>query len=298
MGMSADDWNRKVDRFDVEKMAAQLSSVGAGYFIFTFGQNSGHYCAPNLTYDGIVDREESRLAKRDLFGELADALAATDVRMMGYSPSHAPAFDRFAVERLRCTPKWDASHWQLKPGTYVADDEVDERLTQFQRNWESVLGEWSRRYGSNLHGWWIDGCYYADRMYRNPEGPGFHSLADALRSGNADSIVAFNPGVKTPIVRHSEYEDYTAGEVAHNLPVGRYTSSGYQLPQPHVDGAQYHVLTYLGRTWSRGEPRFNAELARGYTSFTNAGGGVITWDVPTDDTGRIPDAFLTILETL
>lgn len=41
----------------------------------------------------------------------------------------------------------------------------------------------------------------------------FASLAAALRAGNPNSSVAFNPGVFPRIVSITPYEDYSAGEI-------------------------------------------------------------------------------------
>lgn len=41
------------DAFDVEGLARQLQTVVAPCFFITIGQGSGHYCAPNATYDRI-----------------------------------------------------------------------------------------------------------------------------------------------------------------------------------------------------------------------------------------------------
>src|SRR4051812_35505213 len=51
---SVDWWNDLIDQFDVERLAGELESVGAGYLILTIGQNSGFYLAPNATYDRYV----------------------------------------------------------------------------------------------------------------------------------------------------------------------------------------------------------------------------------------------------
>ena len=51
--MTSAEWNAQVDAFDVKGLADQLQSVHAPYFFITIGQNSGHYLAPNTTYDDI-----------------------------------------------------------------------------------------------------------------------------------------------------------------------------------------------------------------------------------------------------
>lgn len=310
--LTADDWNRQVDGCDVRGLAAQLAAVGARYLLFTLGQNTGFFCSPNATYDGLVPNNPSKLSQRDLIADLYGALEPEGIRLLVYLPSHAPAEDRVAVEGLRCTPSWDASAWQLRPGRYVADPPVDERLSEFQGYWEAIIREWSERWGKHVHGWWIDGCYHADRMYRAPDGPNFRTFAEAMKAGNPDSLVAFNPGVKVPIICYSEYEDYTAGEVANSLPVTMdpYWNKPHRPAQywgmplgRYVDGAQLHVLTFQGQYWCGGhEPRFSDEMLRGYTQHVNAAEGVITWDVPIGKgdgrNGLLPEAFVQQLRVL
>ncbi|MFA7345525.1 MAG: hypothetical protein WC003_14590 [Terrimicrobiaceae bacterium] len=281
--VTADEWNKRVEGFDLPRFVRQIQDVGAGYLIFTLGQSSGFFCSPNATYDGIVGENPSRLSRRDLMGELAEALAPTGIRLIAYLPAHAPGFHPRAVEALRCTPPWDASLWH---GSYVSAQPADERLSDFQRNWESVIREWSLRWGRNVHGWWIDGCYYPDQMYRHTGTPNFRSFADALKTGNPESVVAFNPGVLVPIISHTEFEDYTAGEA--NVLVTPNKFHGFQR---FIDGAQFHVLSFLGDFWCVGEPRYPDHLVVEYTRYINGFDGAVTWDVPILPDGRIPDVF-------
>ena len=95
--------------------------------------------------------------------------------------------------------------------------------------------------------------------------------------------MAFNPGVKVPVICHSEHEDYTAGEISEAFPT---------CPGRWLDGAQYHVLSYLGENWCRGLPRFPDSFVAGYTQHVRERGGVVTWDVPITPEGRIPQPFI------
>ena len=163
-----------------------------------------------------------------------------------------------------------------------------------------------------MWGWWIDGCYFADRMYRSADPPNFRSFAEAMKAGNPKSIVAFNPGVKVPVVCYSEYEDYTAGEIADAFPV--VMDSHWNRPdkpakywgmpmQRFVNGAQYHILTFMGCYWCGGKaPRFSDELAVGFTKHINSFGGVVSWDVPIGKAGKknglIPEPFVRQLKSL
>ena len=274
--LSAEEWNRWVDVFDAKGLAEQLASVGAPYLFITIGQNSGHYLAPNATYDRYVGIQPSKCARRDLVSELYDCLHPRGIELLVYLPSGAPACDPVAVERLGWENGFD-SGWRR----------TGKRLTDFQRQWEDIVRDWSNRWGPKVRGWWIDGCYFADEMYRHDDEPNFRSLAAALKAGNPDAIVAFNPGVVIPPVCHTEYEDYTAGEVDRALPectgawVGR---NGHK--------ARYHVLSYLGESWCKGAPRFPDEMVVGYTKHIMSKGGVMTWDVPIERSGLIPQVYL------
>ena len=247
--LSAEDWNKQVDKFDVEGLAQQLKSVGTSYYFITIGQNSGHYCSPNETYDSFVGIKPSKCSKRDLISDIYDAIAPAGIKLMVYLPSGAPAADPVAMGKLGW--KWgyegDWPSWGNK--------RTGERLAEFQEKWEAVIREWSLRWVDKVSGWWIDGCYFADEMYRHPDPPNFESFAAALKAGNPDSIVAFNPGVLVPVISMTEHENYTAGEISDAFPV---------CPGRWINGVQCHILSYLGARWGGGEPRFVDEFVVGY----------------------------------
>jgi hypothetical protein len=289
--VSVDDWNRRIDGFDVPALADQLEEIGAGYYYITLGQNSGFYLSPNPTYDAIVVHSPSHCSQRDLVADLIAELAPRGVRVMVYFTSGAPALDRQAIEALKCTPPWDANLLGFHPELYTAVPGVDERMSEFQRMWESVIRDWSLRWGKDCHGWWFDGAYQADRMYRNPDEPNFASFAAAAKAGNPDSLVAFNPGVILPVICHTEYEDYTAGEISNTLPTNG--AEPCVIPVGRwVKGAQYHILTFLGGCWCHPVPRFTDAMVAAYTRYVNSWEGVVTWDHPVTPDGQIPDAIL------
>ncbi|MFN0168967.1 MAG: alpha-L-fucosidase [Bryobacteraceae bacterium] len=266
-----DEWNRLVDGFNAEGLARQLESAGTGYLILTLGQNSGHYLSPNRTYDSLVGIRPSKCSRRDLVADLAAALERRGIRMMVYLPAGAPDKDTVAMAKLE---------WRIGP----------HRNLEFQQKWQRVIEEWSVHWGKRVSGWWFDGCYWPNAMYRSTRPPNFGSFAAAARKGNPESIVAFNRGVVYPIISISEHEDYTAGEADDPAKAGCATF--------WRDGAQCHVLSYLGANWSRGEPRFDASQAAARTRKLIAEGGVVTWDVPTVPDGLISEAFLEQLRAI
>lgn len=266
--MSSGTWNTMIDQFDVEGLVNQIASVGAGYYIITIGQNSGYYLSPNATYDRFVGIQPSNCSKRDLVLDLGRALSKRSIRLIVYLPSGAPAGDSLSRNAL-----------QWKNGAY--------RNREFQLRWEEVIREWSLRWGKEIAGWWFDGCYWPNTMYRTSEPPNFESFAAAARAGNPESIVAFNPGVVYRLLSITPYEDYTAGEIDQPDRISiRRASVG------RIDGAQLHVLSYLGETWGMGMPRFSVDQIIGWCTQVAREGGVITWDVPIQRSGLIAQPFL------
>ncbi len=160
---SVEDWNARVNRFDVQGLAQQLECIGTKYYFITIGQNSGHYCSPNETYDKFVGIRPSKCSERDLIADIYKVLASRGIKLLVYLPSGAPAADLIAVEKLNW--KWGYEGNWPSGGTR----RIGERLAEFQEKWEAVIREWSIRWGTKVSGWWIDGCYFSDEMYRHPE---------------------------------------------------------------------------------------------------------------------------------
>jgi len=200
--------------FDVEALADQLEAAGARYFVLTLGQNSGFMNAPNPTYERVIGyKAGERCSTRDLPLDLYQALQPRGIRLMLYLPCQVPNRDARAQRAFGLVqgPK---------------DQPID---VAFARQWAEVIHDWSARYGDKVAGWWFDGGY---------EWIGFNDeiaaiYADAVKRGNPNAIVTFNPGVK--LIRWTRAEDYTAGEL--NEPLG-------QVPEDRsVEGSQWHALT-------------------------------------------------------
>ena len=291
--MSTEEWNRLVDNFDVDALATQLKEVGAGYMMITVGQNSGHYCSPNETYDRLVGIKPSKCSRRDLVNDLYGALNPLGIKLIAYLPNGAPMKDPVAVKKL----KWvfGTQYRWLKPLSGLDENGkpwglANPRLAEFQRYWEAIITEWSLRWGNKVSGCWIDGCYFPEAMYEQPEAPNYESFVAALKAGNSDSIVAFNPGTIYPIISITQYEDYTAGELIGNFPT---------CPGRWVDGKQFHVMSPLTGTWDeRNIPQLPNEFIAAYTHYVNSKEGVVTWDAPPNKDGTIQQQFLNQLRAL
>jgi hypothetical protein len=262
--MTVERWNSLIDHFDVEALANQLQSAGAGYYQISIGQNSGYYLAPNPTYDRLTGILPSKCSHRDLVADLYQALYKRGIRLMVYLPSGAPAGDAAARQALQ----WeDGAH----------------RNREFQVKWEAVIRNWSTRWGAKVSGWWFDGCYWPNTMYRTGDPPNFATFAAAARAGNPASAVAFNPGVFHRILSMTPQQDFIAGEID---------------DPALLDGAQIHVLSHLGAQWGMGAPRFTIEQIVEWSRKIANAGGAITWDVPVQPGGSMPAEFMEQLTAL
>jgi len=246
--------------FDVQHLADQLETAGAGYVVLTLGQNSGFMSAPNRTYERITGYSTGeRCSTRDLPMDLFRALNPKGIKLMLYLPCQAPNRDPKAQKAFG-----------LPQG---ADDQPID--LEFARQWAEVIGEWSARYGDKIAGWWFDGGY---------KWVGFNEeiariYAEAVKRSNPGAIVTFNPGVS--LIRWMEAEDYTAGELRdpfEQIPHGRW-----------LEGSQWHALTFLGSRWGARDTRFESERWADWVAEVAAHGGVVTLDAgPNLDPDRGP----------
>jgi hypothetical protein len=232
------DWDTCVNEFSVTRFVDDVVQTGAGYVVFTIQQNSGYCCAPNKRYDYYCGK--NKCSERDLFGEIADALAEKNIRVMMYASANAPMYDQQAIEGLSYT------YGAKSPDHYAA----------FRLKWYEIIEEYAARYGTRLSGWWIDGC-------GDPNGAGhiwndetLSGFARALKAGNQDAILCFNPqnmhpdseNVNKGIVHSwNSIEDYTAGEafVMGSLPEKRFI--GLQ---------QWNMTIFMGENWAMPEVKY------------------------------------------
>ncbi len=272
--MTIEEWNRLIDNFDVEGLAKQLESVGAAYYLITLGQGASFYIAPNPTFDKYVPAAVSRCARRDLVSDLYGPLHKRGIRLMVYSVPGPPLDDPAVAKGFR------------RDSDSPGGREVRSR-------WQEVVRDWSMRWGDKVCGWWIDGLYTPNRSFRAPDPPNFASFVAALRAGNPASIVAFNGGVMDRAYSITPEEDYTAGEVEQPA---NFTFAHSENGK--IDGAQVHMLTYLGKTWGRGEPRFSTEQVVEYSRKVADAGGAVTWDTPVQENGLISGPALEQLRAI
>ncbi|WP_379342413.1 discoidin domain-containing protein [Paenibacillus sp. GCM10027629] len=263
-GSNIVEWNSTVDSFDVNTFADQMAEAGAGYVILTLGQNSGYYNSPNSTYETLAGYSVgAKTSARDLPLDLYNALSPKGIKLMLYLPSNAPAGDSFAANHMGLYIKngydWNVNH-------------------EFGDKWAQVIQTWSDRYGSKISGWWFDGFY----SWNGFDSTFAEKYTQAAKHGNPNAIVTFNPGIsiqKNP--QAGDYEDYTAGELGSfsAVPSGRW-----------LDGLQWHILSYLGSTWSKPEVKYTDWAITKYIKSVNQSQGVVTMDAAIYRNGSLSPA--------
>jgi hypothetical protein len=260
------EWNDAVNSFDVDKFASQVREAGAGFVMFTLGQNSGDYCSPNAAFDSVVGVKPGDLCStRDLPMDLIKALGKYNIPLILYLPSNPPVNNRLVSEKFRYPLGKDSATSQHN-----------------QPILENMIREWSLRYGSGVKGWWFDGLYEwngirATRMDMSLKyNISTHTLA--AKAGNKHSIVTYNYGFGK-IHANTPYCDYSSGEkqTIDEIPSSRWVE----------DGVQWFLFTYLGEKWGGKGQQFKTEVLTAKAKQIVDNGGVLCLEVVPDVNGNI-----------
>jgi hypothetical protein len=173
-------WPAMVDDFDVERFADIVDSTGAGYAVWSATWATYFFPAPIKAIDAIMP---GRTSKRDLIGEIADALSKRNIRLILY---YHLGHDVNAAN----------GNWWIK--NWVSPDDK----TLFVNNWCSIIGEVGERYGTRLAGWMFD-----DELVYYPAP--YERLGKAAKAGNKSRIISYNPWIQA---RGTDFQDFQFGE--------------------------------------------------------------------------------------
>ena len=258
---SDEAWNARVNAFDCDALAQQLHECGAAHLLFTISQTGGRFCMPIQSYSTILKGSgitQALCSDRDLVADLIRALKPYGINLLLYAAAEGP----IRGELSKLFP-WDSTGGGPGEG--------------FTERYFAMLEELSLRYGSDVRGWWIDGCYPHYRGYFDSnDTPFLRGMEKALCAGNPDSILAFNSGIE--VKKLYVNQSYTCGEA---------DELNFYPTERMIDGAQWHVLTYLGPWWSdRLSARSNLKLVP-YAKRCTDVGGVLTFDVGYGADGQI-----------
>ncbi len=310
-------YNKVIESFKVIPFADAVESTKARYVIFTVGQHWGKYCAPNATYERLLGvRAGAWTSRRDLIMEIGKELKRRDIRLILYMTARAPMRHYKIIKAMGdALPTINGkpagpgvntmSHPRKVKGFRRSENQAPPPT--FLKNWGSVCGEWSTRYGSLVSGWWFDG--YKMEMKNAYQGLKQHEYnidtwVTAVRSGNPDTELAFNAGAH-PILslctrgRLCPHQTFTAGE-NHGFHQRTKKGTGKLLTPrnfPAPDGVIWHLLLPLSKGWGAGvTSRFDVDTLKDRIGLINNQGGVVTLDVPVSSDGKIPRGILEVLQ--
>jgi Alpha-L-fucosidase len=221
-----------VNTFDVNAFARLMGEIGAAYVIFTVNHAHPHCPAPIQSWEAVHPGWTTR---RDLIGDIADALEKRGIRLMLYINS--PVLTNFGKTG--------------ETGLYELTFS-EEQFTEIHKN---VLSEIGSRYGEKLAGYWFDSWYQSLAAY--PDVP-IEAIYRYCKVGNPCRITAFNFWI-FPVL--TPWQDYWAGELysLQNPFESRYIQRGAGT------GFQAHGMVSLLPSWVHSEagpippPQFSTE---------------------------------------
>ena len=312
-------YNKTVDSFDVPGFARAVAGTRCGHVIFVIGQHWGKYCAPNSAYEKLLGVKTGVwTSRRDLILEIGRELDKRGIRLIIYMTARAPMRHYEIIKSMGDTlpsingkpagPKVNPlSHPRKVKGFLRSENQAPNPV--FLKNWGDVCGEWSKRYGKLVSGWWFDG--YKMEMKEayeslKKEKHNIDTWVAAVRSGNPSAELAFNAGAH-PILslctrgKLCPHQTYTSGE-NHEFHQKTKKGKGKLLTPknfPAPEGVVWHLLLPVSKGWGAGEEsRFNIATLRDRVDHINAEGGAVTFDVPITGNGVIPSAVLRVLNDL
>ena len=180
---------------------------------------------------------------------------------------------------------------------------------QFLKNWGEVCGEWSKRYGKLVSGWWFDG--YKTEMrdsYEDLKKETYNAdtWVQAVRSGNPEAELAFNAGAH-PLLslctagKLCPHQTFTSGE-NHGFFQRVKKGQGKALTPknfPAPKGVVWHLLMPVSKGWGAGtESKFELDVLTERIGAINKEGGLVTLDTPISPDGKIPEPVLKTLAQL
>lgn len=269
-------WDSCVNDFDANLFAKQINATGAGYVIFTIYQGTRYLCTPSESYERITGyKRGNATSHRDLVMDISNALQKYDIKLFLYVTGDGTYRDQKANEAFS-NPMLQ---WKKNGNKFIATG-------VWVNKWSGVLQEWSMRYGKRVSGWWMDGAF-AFHGYNDILLSKYYSI---LKSGNQNSVVAFNPSPQPKVIFYTKWDDYTAGEM----------NDFKDLPPKGglINGTQWHIVSYLGTDWKSEKVRFTQSYLAKYINTVKQLGGVVTINTALYRDGSIGPDQLSFLKQL
>jgi hypothetical protein len=269
--MTAEGWNRFVDGFDVKGFASQMAEAHVGWVMFCVDD---HYyawpCSPNSKFDEFTGYAAGeKCSRRDLIGELADALNAKGVKLICYFAG----LNGYMKEPKVSAGLQDDGNNQTAPSA------------ECRKRRLAVLKEYADRYGTRVAGWWFDGMEL--NSYRGPPDD-WETIGSIVRAANPAAVIAFSYGSNEQACIRNGVDDFTGGDTWTKQDLAKLTPK----IKPAQEGILWHGKIYCGNVYhGQGESnQFTDEELVTWIKTCRAQGGVCTLDWPVEPkTGRLKD---------
>jgi hypothetical protein len=260
-----------VNAFDVDAFARVVDEMGAAYVVFTLNHAHPHCPAPIKSWETI---HRGWTTKRDLIGEIADALEKQSIRLLLYINS--PVLTKLGG--IGTTGLYDLAF-------------SEERFTEIHKD---VLSEIGLRYRDKLAGYWFDSWYQSLAAYSDVP---IEAIYRACKVGNPDRIAAFNFWI-FPVL--TPWQDYWAGELysLQNPFESRYIQRG-----PGT-GFQAHGMVSMLPSWVHSEtgpipsPQFSTSELIAYVKANMEHQAVTTINIGIYQDGAIDESSLDMMRQL
>jgi len=259
------------EKFDVQKFANDVQTMGFEYVIFTaWHANMGVLYPSKVMKDYGFDQNDHYTSKRDLLGEIMDSLAVRGIKFCIYThifvghDFHPQGSGYFMYDNKTGKITQD----MINSG-YV--DAVNGNSTKWNDFVNKVYDEMSSRYGEKVCGYWFDGTWVPNTWVDKQR------MMKTIWKSNPTAAMVANG---TP----SHGLPYSSKE-ASSPDAGEYS---FQNDYPTVLQSDVttwpsytrHVALIAGGNWwasQWGNPRYNAKAVYRYTvlqAATNNNGGV------------------------
>ncbi len=274
--MTAGEWNRLVDGFDVKGFADQMAEARIGWVLFCVDDHFFAWpCAPNKTFSEYAGYAPGdKCSHRDLIMDLADALNAKGVKLICY---YAGLNGYMKEPQVSAGLSDSADRGFYSEKTPPSAESRKRRL--------AILKEYADRYKDKIAGWWFD-CVQLNSYSCGPDD--WWKINSIVREANPKAVIAFSYGANEFACVKPGIDDYTAGDTWSKQDLKRLTPEIL----PSQGGILWHGKIYCGNVYhGQGDAnQFTDQELIDWIKTCNSQGGVCTLDWPFDPkTGLIKD---------
>jgi hypothetical protein len=230
-----DQYQKLVDRFDVDAFVEMVVETGASWVCFTCAHGTQHWPGPSKTIDQI---KPGFTCERDLIRELIDGLGAHNIRLMLYYNPNSGMEDLY--------------------GDTYGDGDVPDPSGYFDFL-ESHFREVSLRYGEDLAttAGYIDDCGW--KVYQLD--PPWEKLANAIKAGNPNAPVGFSQNLFPNLTPFSDLVVSDGAGREPEIQPDFLFEEGGQL-EGQTSAAWFYMDAWSSRVrngWFTAQPKFSAE---------------------------------------